>query len=137
MRKKNLAVFFTLTIIIAGSLALPAAARAIDLSGVRNAAIGANLPNYGTFQGIFEVAIRILLSLAFISAVLFIVISGYRFITSAGNEEMVEKAKKNLLWAVVGLVVILLAWIILSVIVTTINTGSAGTVPPPPTSSGR
>lgn len=39
-------------------------------------------------------------------AVLYIVISGFKYITSAGNEENMEKAKKQITYAVIGLVLI-------------------------------
>jgi len=39
-----------------------------------------------------------------------ILISGYQWMTSGGNEEQVTKAKKNLSNAVIGLVIILISW---------------------------
>ena len=39
-------------------------------------------------------------------AVLYIVIAGFRYITSAGNEENMEKAKKQITYAVIGLILI-------------------------------
>ncbi|MEI6039954.1 MAG: pilin [Candidatus Berkelbacteria bacterium] len=44
-----------------------------------------------------------------IVAVLAIIYSGFMYITSAGNTEQAEKAKKNLTWAIVGLVLIMLS----------------------------
>lgn len=45
---------------------------------------------------------------------LMIVYYGYRYLTSAGNEEAVEKAKSGLKWSVLGLVVSLLAFTIIA-----------------------
>lgn len=39
-------------------------------------------------------------------AVLMIIITGFRMVTSAGNEEVVNKSKKQITWAIIGLVVI-------------------------------
>ncbi len=45
-----------------------------------------------------------------------IIYYGYRYITSAGNEEAVTKAKEGLKWAIIGLVVTLLAFTIITII---------------------
>jgi hypothetical protein len=39
-------------------------------------------------------------------AVLMIVVTGFRMVTSGGNEEVVNKSKKQITWAIIGLVVI-------------------------------
>lgn len=51
-------------------------------------------------------------------AVLMLIIGGFRYITSAGNESQVEGAKNTMTFAIIGLVIVLLAY----VIATTINT---------------
>lgn len=38
------------------------------------------------------------------------VLAGYNWMTAQGNEEQVEKAKKNIRQAVIGLIVVLSAW---------------------------
>lgn len=58
-------------------------------------------------------------------AVLFVIIGGYQYITAAGNEEQSEKGKKTLVNAIIGVVVIVLAWVIINVVVNTIS-GSSG-----------
>ncbi|HNX11059.1 MAG TPA: pilin [bacterium] len=42
--------------------------------------------------------------------VTFLVISGYQWMTAAGNEEQIKSAKKRMMNAVIGLVIVLLAW---------------------------
>uniref|UniRef100_A0A7V3JAY2 Uncharacterized protein n=1 Tax=candidate division CPR3 bacterium TaxID=2268181 RepID=A0A7V3JAY2_UNCC3 len=54
-----------------------------------------------------------ILDLAGALAVFAIVYSGLMYITSAGNQEKSEKAKKNLIWAIVGLIVIFLSLLII------------------------
>jgi len=49
-------------------------------------------------------------------SVLFLVISGVRFATAYGNEENVEKAKNQAVFAVVGIVLALLAYTIVQII---------------------
>jgi amino acid transporter len=45
-------------------------------------------------------------------AVVMIIIGGFQWMTAAGNEERIEKAKKVISAAVIGLIIVLLAWAI-------------------------
>ncbi len=55
-------------------------------------------------------------------AVIMIIIAGFQWMTAAGNEEKVEKAKKVISAAVIGLIIVLLAWaIVIFVANTTAN----------------
>jgi len=56
--------------------------------------------------------INIVLGLLGIISVVIIVYAGFRWMTSAGNEEAIGSAKKTLIAAVIGLVIILSAYII-------------------------
>ena len=81
-------------------------------------------------SGVLCILSRILffiLAIAFIVAVIFLVVGGFRYIVSQGNEEGVEKAKATITNAIIGIVVIVLAWIILTVVLNIVGTGSAGT----------
>ena len=49
-------------------------------------------------------------------AVLFIIIGGILYITSAGNKDRAESAKKTLLYAIIGLIVIVLSYVIVAVV---------------------
>lgn len=50
-------------------------------------------------------------------AVLFVIYGGLLFITSAGNEKRVDAAKKTLTYAVLGIIVIVLAYFIVKLII--------------------
>lgn len=47
-------------------------------------------------------------------AVLFIIIGGFRYIISMGNQEGVEKARNTVLYAVLGLILIFVAYLIVA-----------------------
>ena len=49
-------------------------------------------------------------------SILFLVIAGVRFSTAYGNEEDVQKAKNQAIYAVVGIVVALLSYVIVEII---------------------
>jgi len=65
--------------------------------------------------------INILLSVAGLLAVLFIIIGGFQYITSGGNEELAERGKRNLQNAIIGVVIIILSFVIVRVISNTIS----------------
>jgi amino acid transporter len=70
----------------------------------------------------------ITLSLGLLSlvSVVMIIIGGFTWLTSGGNEEKVDKAKKTISAAIIGIIIVLLAWaIVLYVAKTTANVTSA------------
>jgi Type IV secretion system pilin len=68
--------------------------------------------------------IRLMLLFAGAIAVVFVIIGGYQYIASGGNEETAEKGKKTLINAIIGVVVIVLAYAIINVIVNLVGSGS-------------
>lgn len=60
--------------------------------------------------------IQILLAIAGLVAVIFLIVGGFRYIISGGNEETAETAKKTIINAIIGVVVIILAFVIVRVI---------------------
>ncbi|MFA6392172.1 MAG: pilin [Patescibacteria group bacterium] len=56
--------------------------------------------------------IQWVLGLLGLIAVIMILIGGFKWMTAGGNEEKIESAKKLLTSAIIGLVIILLAWAI-------------------------
>ena len=65
---------------------------------------------------VFENIVRAALLFAGVAALFFILISGVRLITSSGDPKAVEGARKTLTFAIIGLVIILLSFFIISVI---------------------
>jgi hypothetical protein len=77
---------------------------------------GTGLPNETSFTEFMLRIINIALAVAGLIAVLFLIIGGFRYITSAGNEETAENAKKIIINAIIGVVVIILSFVIVRVI---------------------
>lgn len=71
--------------------------------------------------------LQILLLVAASVAVIFLVVGGYRYVTSQGNEEGMEAAKKTITSSILGLVIIILAFAIVRIIAAVILQGGAGT----------
>jgi hypothetical protein len=63
----------------------------------------------------------IVLPIGAVVVVIFIIYSGFLFVTAQGNETKLEKAKTTFLWTVIGAAVLLGSWAIAQVIKTTID----------------
>jgi amino acid transporter len=64
--------------------------------------------------------INLLLSFAFAIAILFLIIGGYQFMTSGANPSLAEQGKKTLTNAIIGIVIIVLSYTVISVIYKTL-----------------
>lgn len=67
-------------------------------------------------------AINIILGVIAAVAALMIVIGGFKYVISSGNPDAVKSATKTITWAVIGLVVAVLAYAIVSIVSNTIST---------------
>lgn len=111
-----------------GSWLAPAIVRAaaIDdgLSRIRpEFGIGGSLGNSQTPTQFIGNIIRLLLGIAGAVAVLFIIYGGYLYITSAGNSEQAEKGRTTLTNALIGVVIIILSYVMVTVIVNLVSRG--------------
>ncbi len=68
--------------------------------------------------GIIQKIITFLLGFVGGLSVLMIIVAGIMYITSGGDEGRVDTAKKWLTYAIVGLVVALLGWVIVKTVIT-------------------
>ena len=69
--------------------------------------------------------IQLIAGLAGLVATGFFVAGGFTYITSSGNPEQLDKAKRTLTWSAIGLAIVIAAFVI-SNIVTTLATQSFG-----------
>lgn len=67
-------------------------------------------------NGLIRTVINWMLGIAFGIAVLFLIIGGFWYITSAGNEETAEKGKGTAINAIIGIVIIILSYVIVNVV---------------------
>lgn len=66
--------------------------------------------------------VEVVITLGIPIAGLFIIYAGFLFVSARGNAEQLTKAKRTLLWAIVGSAILLGAFIIIGVIESTIET---------------
>ena len=125
-------IIFTISIVMMGLLALvPAPALAFNPfgsvcnNGGGSSAIcqeqskGTTNPLTGT-NGLFFGISRIIAIIAGVAAVIIIVIAGLRFVTSGGDPQKTKAAKDAIVAALIGLVIIVLAGSIISLVLSRI-----------------
>lgn len=78
---------------------------------------GLNVTRVGQF------IINFLLVIGFFAALVFLIYGGIRWITSGGDKEGTAKAKATVTAALIGLVIVLASWIVLSIVVSTLFGG--------------
>ncbi len=74
--------------------------------------ISAGLSNTATLGGFAALLIRALLALLGVLFTFLIVYSGYLWLTASGNSEQTEKAKKLLISAIVGMIIVVAGYVI-------------------------
>ncbi|HYC79935.1 MAG TPA: hypothetical protein VEC17_02820 [Candidatus Binatia bacterium] len=80
------------------------------------------ITNESTLTGFILRVINIALALAGLIAVLFLIIGGFRYITAGGNDEAAGSAKKIILNAVIGIIVVILSFVVVRVVGNTLTT---------------
>lgn len=81
-----------------------------------------NLPRYCNVFAILQRVLDILFSLAGATAAIMIVYGGIRYITSGatGGENAAKDAKNIITWAIIGLIVVLMARALVTILINTI-----------------
>lgn len=115
--------------LFAPSLAMAADPKA-DIKCGANIAAGedCNAASSGNdLGGLAETIINILSVLIGAVAVIVLMFGGFRYVTSAGNDASVQSAKKTIIYALVGLIVVALAQVIVKFVLTSVSENNAST----------
>ncbi len=73
-------------------------------------------PSLQNLEDVFANVIKIVLGIAGITFFILLLSSGFKFITSGGDPKALEGAKKTLTYAIGGLIIIILSYLILLLI---------------------
>jgi len=113
MSKRNIKRILPLLAVLAVPLivATPAFAATADVSQVQN---------------FIRSIIQIIAGLAGLIATGFFVIGGFTYITSSGNPEHLDRAKRTITWSAVGLAITIAAFVISNIVVTLANGAFGG-----------
>lgn len=91
----------------------------LTMGSVALAAEDPKVPNPVGNQNLGDVlfdVVNALLLFAGAVAVLFLIIGGFRYVVSAGNAEQVEGAKKTIVYALLGLIIIFIAYVLVQLV---------------------
>ena len=104
----------------------PSAAECNNMPPIVQEANGCtNAGNAGDIGVVIQGILNGIISVSGIVAVIFIIIGGIQYMTSAGDASKVEKGKKTILYACIGLIICVLSFAIVNfVIINIINSGS-------------
>lgn len=138
LRIKHL--ILALAIALSGSLVVaPALASAADLKGDACAGLNAlssdtantNCSSNGTrsINNILAVVINILSIIVGVAAVIMIIIGGFNYVTSSGESSNTASAKNTIIYALVGLVIVVLAQVLVHFVLTKTTAATMCTVP--------
>jgi hypothetical protein len=82
-----------------------------------------NLPKYCTVGPVIRKVLNIAFALIGTVSLIFVMVGGFRYMTASGNEEQAATGKKTAVYAIVGLVVVILAVTVVNIIVNLILYG--------------
>lgn len=86
---------------------------------------GTSVINPDTSIGsIVSFLVAFIIIVAFLAALLFIVIGAFQWITSGGDKQKVADARNHIIAAVIGLVIIALSFVIINVVIQALGLGS-------------
>lgn len=130
MKKLNTYTLLLLTSAIAiGTIILPVNALAFNgspSSGAESARAPSQPTDLFGTAGIFNTITNIMLYVIGAVAVIMIVIGGLRYVISGGDSKTVEAAKNTILYAVIGIIVALLAYAVVDFVVNAIAESGGG-----------
>jgi hypothetical protein len=69
-----------------------------------------------TLSGVVTQGINILLTLIVIAAIIVIIIAGFRMVTGGGNPLQIAKAKRAIIWAIIGLLIAFMSFGIVQIV---------------------
>jgi cytochrome bd-type quinol oxidase subunit 2 len=96
-----------------------------ETNGTSNCGAG-NENGNSSFQSLLKDAVNIFSLIVGIVAVVMIIVGGFKYITSGGESSKVSGAQSTILYAIVGLVIVVLAQVIVHFVLNRANSASAG-----------
>ena len=117
--EKTLKQFTFLSLLIVAAIAIPHLAIAADIIPSSNpfTPIGEATRNETSLREIVLTMINFFLTFLGIVAVIMIIYAGVIYTTSGGEDEKMQTAKKTIMYAAIGLVIVLLSYAIVNMIV--------------------
>lgn len=83
--------------------------------------LGQNLPHVQANSTTLDMILNVVYMVAGALAVIFIIIGGIHYITSAGEPGKITKAKNTIIYAIIGLIIVILAFAITNYVIGTLG----------------
>ena len=100
-------------------------------SGGADCAQGTGTPNsLFASGGIFQTIVNVLLFLVGAIAVIMLIFGGIRYVTSGGDQNSVTAAKNTIMYAIIGIIVAILAYAVVNFVLTSLAPGTTTTPTP-------
>lgn len=106
MRLKKTSLILALAVVAGLPIVLAEPAFAAEVGGVSNV------------ESFIRNVITVLAGIAGLVATGFFVVGGFTYITSSGNPEQLDKAKRTLTWSAIGLAIVIGAFILAQIVTT-------------------
>lgn len=112
---------------------------ALTITGGKDCAQGSGISDKGLFEvgGLFQTVTNVLLFLIGAVSVIMLIIGGFRYVVSNGDSSQVTAAKNTILYAVIGIIVALLAYAIVGFVVNSFTAKGSDTGDDGRTTTGR
>jgi len=86
-----------------------------------------SLGSNNTFGGIAGIILQLVLALTGIVSILYLVIGGMQYMMAGASEDMAKTGKKRVQNAIIGLIIIILSYTIISVVMNTLGNSETTT----------
>ncbi len=88
--------------------------------------LGYFCPADGSVASMFRVILNWALTLAFLAAVIYLIVGGFQYISSAGNTEQATKGRATITNALIGIVIVVLSYTIVQIVYNFVSGSVAG-----------
>ncbi len=105
-------VLIILSFVLISAIRIFFKAQEIPQKAITDTPIVINPVDINSFNELYLIFINGFFGLLGLIAIFIIILNGFRYITSRGNEEQAEQAKQGLQYAVIGIMIIILAYVI-------------------------
>lgn len=114
-----------LLVVSEGVLAVTCPGSGFEVEGGVCIPTGTGLPDPGTSTPVLDILINFMewaLSIFGVVAIIAFIISGIQYLTATGDESRITTAKTNMKWSIVGVIVGLIGYIVITTIDAILNT---------------
>lgn len=91
--------------------------------GDNPSAVATGTGGEGSFRQIILNIVNFILYFLGLIAVIMVIYGGITYVTSAGNQESVEKAKKIIMYAIIGIIIVLISFALVNTIISGAGVG--------------